>query len=679
MDNIAVKDPSIVFFGDRYHLFYTAKSLQINDTDTLYRTGCGYVSAPTLDGLQNAERISIDSLAGCPVIAPQVFYFEPLETWYLLGQTPGAGQDLSRLTPVYLTNPDIGNPSGWSRAKALHLENKGIGFWIDFWVICDDQHAHLFFSDQEGSVYRVTCGLDEFPAGLSGKAPVEAIRMVDTEGKSPWRLFEAVHIYYVRSHDHYMALLEGAYPHPSREGDVDARNRFIFGMTADSLTGRWERMQPGWEEFLAEAGNLIHPGGERTRYTMVSHPELLRSGYNQRLAIDDYKLTMIFQGFDGTAVPDNYLYNALPWELVVMSNHGQDQTLSEEDFTLSREDYSHWTIDRVILEPGDPGTFDELAVKDPTIVYYKGNYHLFYTGKASYETRDRLTHLSKNGSGLGYVSAPTLEELGRARRYDMGRITGSVIVAPQVFYFEPHRLWYLVAQTVVEGKPDLMPVYMTNRDIGDVSGWTAPTILETGKSHNGFWIDFWVICDDRNAHLFYTDHAGSLFRLQCPLGEFPHGFKNAREETVLTERGENRIGRWRMHEASHIYFVREHGHYLNIMEAVYPHPTRAYYWDSRNRFLFGMVADKLEGPWRRIEMSRNEFLGDPASLFTLSGEPSIYDQVSHPELIRAGYDQKLEIEDYNLQLLFQAFDADTTGPEYDYNYLPWKLILMRNL
>jgi endo-1,4-beta-xylanase len=353
--------------------------------------------------------------------------------------------------------------------------------------------------------------------------------------------------------------------------------------------------------------------------------------------------------------------------------------LSEEDFTLSREDYSHWTIDRVILEPGDPGTFDELAVKDPTIVYYKGNYHLFYTGKASYETRDRLTHLSKNGSGLGYVSAPTLEELGRARRYDMGRITGSVIVAPQVFYFEPHRLWYLVAQTVVEGKPDLMPVYMTNRDIGDVSGWTAPTILETGKSHNGFWIDFWVICDDRNAHLFYTDHAGSLFRLQCPLGEFPHGFKNAREETVLTERGENRIGRWRMHEASHIYFVREHGHYLNIMEAVYPHPTRAYYWDSRNRFLFGMVADKLEGPWRRIEMSRNEFLGDPASLFTLSGEPSIYDQVSHPELIRAGYDQKLEIEDYNLQLLFQAFDADTTGPEYDYNYLPWKLILMRNL
>jgi len=347
----------------------------------------------------------------------------------------------------------------------------------------------------------------------------------------------------------------------------------------------------------------------------------------------------------------------------------------EEPSTDPPRKFDHWIVRGTILEPGLPGTYDELAVKDPTIVYYRDRFHMFYTGKASYETRDSLSYLSKNGSGLGYVSASSLEGLNGARRYDMGRITGSVLVAPQLFFFEPQGLWYLIAQTVVEGKPDLMPVYLTNPELEDVHGWTAPRIIETGKSDNGFWIDFWVICDDMKAHLFYTDHRGSLYRFECPLDQFPQGFRDEEEETVLTVRGENSRGRWRMHEASHIYYVREHDHYLNIMEAVYPHPIRKNYWDSRNRFLFGMVAQKLEGPWTRIEPGMNQFLGDPSSLYTPDGERSIYDQISHPELIRAGHDQRLEIKNYDLQLIFQAFDADGLGPDYDYNYLPWKLMV----
>lgn len=341
-------------------------------------------------------------------------------------------------------------------------------------------------------------------------------------------------------------------------------------------------------------------------------------------------------------------------------------------------EYSHWTVGDPVLEAGPEGAFDELSVKDPTIVYYDSAFHLFYTGKATYETRDRLGYLSKNGSGLGYVAAPTLEKLGNARRYDLGKITGAVIVAPQVFFFEPQKLWYIVAHTVVDGKPDLMPVYLTNPDITDVHGWNGPHELKTRKSNNGFWIDFWVICDDEKAHLFYTDHAGSMFRLACPIESFPEGYAGVMEETVLTVRGENETGRWRMHEASHIYYVKKYDHYLNIMEAVYPHPTRRNYWDSRNRFMFAMVAKKLEGPWYRVEEGENEFLGDPQNLYATDGRRSVYDQVSHPELIRSGYDQRLEIEDYRLQLLFQAFDADAVGPEYDYNYLPWELVLMRN-
>ncbi|MEN8155623.1 MAG: non-reducing end alpha-L-arabinofuranosidase family hydrolase [Bacteroidota bacterium] len=355
---------------------------------------------------------------------------------------------------------------------------------------------------------------------------------------------------------------------------------------------------------------------------------------------------------------------------------GNQETTPDQSFP--EVNYRNWTVTEPVLEAGKPGNFDEISVKDPTIVYFNGKYHLFYTSKATYETRDRMPHLSRNGSGLGYVSASTLKELKNAQRHDMGSITGSVIVAPQVFYFEPQQLWYIVAHTLVGGGHDLMPIYLTNPDIEDIHGWSAPQELKTRKINNGFWIDFWVICNEEKAHLFYTDHEGSLFRFECPLEEFPQGFANKKEETVLTIRGETSTGRWRMHEASHIYYVKEHDCYLNLMESVYPHPTVKYYWDSRNRFLFGMVAEKLEGPWTRIEPGLNEFLGDPANLFMEDGSKAVYDQVSHPELIRSGYDQHLEIENFNLQLLFQAFDADTIGTKYDYNYLPWKLMIMEN-
>lgn len=340
--------------------------------------------------------------------------------------------------------------------------------------------------------------------------------------------------------------------------------------------------------------------------------------------------------------------------------------------------YKKWTVSKPLFTKGASGEFDDVAVKDPSIVFYNGKYHLFYTSKAAKETRKKLKFVSKNGSGLGYAAAATLEELNKAKRYNLNKMYKSVIVAPQVFYFEPQKLWYIIAQTLVEGRPNLQPIYMTNPDIEDINGWTKPKKLKTGKINDGFWIDFWVICDDEKAHLFYTDHEGSMFRFESPLEEFPNGFANEKEETVLTERGETEIGRWRLHEASHIYYVKRENKYLCLLEAVYPHPTRKNYWDSRNRFLFAMVADKLEGPWTRVETELNEFMGDPKYLYNEDGTKSKYDQVSHPELIRSGYNQKLEIEDYNLQLLFQAFDAENIDSDYDYNELPWELMLMKN-
>ena len=94
--------------------------------------------------------------------------------------------------------------------------------------------------------------------------------------------------------------------------------------------------------------------------------------------------------------------------------------------------------------------------------------------------------------------------------------------------------------------------------------------------------------------------------------------------------------------------------------------------------MFAMIADSLEGPWTRVEKDDNDFCGIPEYLFNQDGSRTAYDQVSHPELLRSGYDERLEVEDYRLRVLFQAFDAADMPDSYDYNELPWELSIMSN-
>jgi len=93
--------------------------------------------------------------------------------------------------------------------------------------------------------------------------------------------------------------------------------------------------------------------------------------------------------------------------------------------------YKRWAVSKPLLTKGAPGEFDDVSVKDPSIVFYHGQYHLFYTNKAAKETRKKLEFVSKNGSGLGYTAAETLEELNNAKRYDFNKLYESVIVAGQ--------------------------------------------------------------------------------------------------------------------------------------------------------------------------------------------------------------------------------------------------------
>jgi len=627
----SIKDPTVVRFEGRLHLFCTIRGQKRSHQ-------IEYLSFPEWSQADGAER-HILPLTNGYYCAPQVFFFSPHKKWYLIYQV----QDPTRkpsLQPAYSTTTDLTDPDSWSKPKLLfdqHPDN--VKMWIDFWVICDEDRAHLFFTSHAGMMWRSETSLTAFPRGWS--RPKVALR---------GDIFEASHTYRLKGLDSYLTLIEA-----QAEG-----RRYFKAFTAPSLDGVWKPLASSPSKPFASLINVREAGPQWT--TSFSHGELLRAGYDEKLEVDPDDLRVLFQGVASPTHADAN-YGEIPWKLGLLSLAD-----SRKEFF-----YRRWAVTRPVFTPGLRGSFDEVAVKDPSVVFYKEKYHVFYTNKPAVGSK-------KYVDGCGYVAAATLEGLNTAKRYDIDAIVGTPVIAPQIFYFEPQRLWYLIAQTVVPGPSKLAPIFLTNPRIDDVQGWTKPKIIETNRSNDdGFWIDFWVICDEKKAHLFYTDHAGSMFRLETPIEEFPQGFSRSREHHAVTIRGrKNSIGPWRLHEASHIYYVKKTKQYLALLEAVHPHPTRRNYWDSRNRFMFAMTADTLEGPWRRVETEENDFFGIPRYLFDENGTPTTYDQVSHGELIRSGYDQKLEIDDYHLDLLFQAFDAADTLDSYDYDALPWELLLMRN-
>ncbi|MDZ4802424.1 MAG: non-reducing end alpha-L-arabinofuranosidase family hydrolase [Bryobacteraceae bacterium] len=298
---------------------------------------------------------------------------------------------------------------------------------------------------------------------------------------------------------------------------------------------------------------------------------------------------------------------------------------------------SLWTIGPVVLEPGSPDSFDSVAVKDPSVVRHAGRWHVFYTAR------------NQTDYTLGYVSAKELTGLGRAERFPLTQLhakRGKYAAAPQVFYFRPHKKWYLIFQT---DDSNYQPVYSSTADISDPASWTAPRpLLE--KSERAKWIDFWVICDDRRAYLFLTRDHKDVVAWSTDLDSFPSGFAEPR--AVFSP----------VHEAVHVY--REAGGGPPRFVMLYEQQ------EAGGRRRFGLArSGRLDGDWRVAEENF-------ATAARLSGSPGNRwtDEVSHGELLRSGFDERLEIPGKQWKFLIQGMRRDAHFGEYP--LLPWKLGLI---
>ncbi|MBT9527697.1 MAG: RICIN domain-containing protein [Rhizobacter sp.] len=304
-----------------------------------------------------------------------------------------------------------------------------------------------------------------------------------------------------------------------------------------------------------------------------------------------------------------------------------------------------WTSSAALMLAKPAAQFPEVAIKDPSVVYYNGRWHVF------------STQAKGNGWGLEYRSFTDWSNAGSANPYflDSTAIGAGYRAAPFIFYHSPSRLWYLVFQN---GNA----AYSTNPDINNPGGWSAvrtfyssvPSNIQTDIRNGAIWLDFAVACDTVNCHLYSAGDNGKIYRSQTTLANFPNGFGS----TVVTLQDANRNN---LFEAPQVYKVRETGQYLMIVEAI----------GSSGRYFRSFTSGSLSGPWATLAATEsNSFAGD-ANVSFPTGKWS--QGISHGEILRTGHDQNLEISACNMRLLYQGLAPGASG---SYDRLPYRLGLL---
>ncbi|KAK4184357.1 family 62 putative glycoside hydrolase [Podospora australis] len=295
------------------------------------------------------------------------------------------------------------------------------------------------------------------------------------------------------------------------------------------------------------------------------------------------------------------------------------------------------------------------GIKDPSIVLINGTYHVFASTAQS------------SGYNLVYFSFKDFAQAGNAKFHylDQAPLGTGYRAAPQVFYFTPHKTWYLIYQN---GNA----AYSTNKNISDPLGWTAPQVFYPAGRPKiiddnigaGYWVDMWVICDDKDCHLFSSDDNGQLYRSQTTLANFPNGMS---QPVIALQDKKNDL-----FEASCVYTwgdgFADGTKYLLLVEAIDP---------DGNRWFRSWTSASISGPWKGLANTMenpfarwNNVKFPDDKVWTWS--------ISHGELVRTDTDEKLRIDPCSMDFLYQGIGPDADWS--DYNALPWKLglITLRN-
>ena len=305
-----------------------------------------------------------------------------------------------------------------------------------------------------------------------------------------------------------------------------------------------------------------------------------------------------------------------------------------------------WSSSGVLISPKSDSSHSLVSIKDPSVVYYNGRWHVFAS-----------TTNSSGSYSMVYLNFTDWSQASSATQYylDKSAIGTGYRAAPQIFYFAPQSLWYLVYQTGGNAS------YSTNTDISNPTGWTAPKHFYASEPSiissnigSGSWVDMWVICGSVNCYLFSSDDNGHLYRSQTAIGNFPNGMGTP--VVALSD------SKFKLFEASNMYKISGAQQYLLLVEAI---------GSDGRRYFRSWTTTAINGSFTALAATEaNPFAR--SSNVTYSGTAWTKD-ISHGEMVRSGYDQSLTIDPCNMRYLYQGHDPSSTA---SYSLLPWRLGLL---
>lgn len=303
-----------------------------------------------------------------------------------------------------------------------------------------------------------------------------------------------------------------------------------------------------------------------------------------------------------------------------------------------------WEYSAPLITPRKGKSDAPVAPKDPSVVFHQGQWHVFMTVRYA----ERVV--------TEYCAFANWEDADRAPRTVLQVSDSRYFCAPQVFYFAPHKKWYLIYQVGVPGQKKMQVAYSTTTTLGDPLSWSAARPMLDGgpgdpRTEGG--IDFWGICDQQRAWLFFTSNNGKLWRMWTTREEFPQGWAHC--ELALQAK---------IFEASHTYRLQGSGKYLTIIE------------ENGRRYYKAYLADRLDGPWTPLADTAERPFAGWTNIRPAPGVEPWTDNVSHGELVRVGVDETMTVDPANLQFVFQGmWEREKAGKKY--GQFEWRIGILR--